>query len=59
MKVLIQKRDLNILNDVFETLTNSFAASFPILYPLKTPENEKISDVIKWWKYGNINGEHW
>ena len=33
---------------------NPFLANAPILYPLKTPENERFSDVFRGYKLGTL-----
>ena len=34
--------------------SNPFLANAPILYPLKTPENERFSDVFRGYKLGTL-----
>ena len=33
---------------------NPFLANAPILYPLKTPENQRFSDVFRGYKLGTL-----
>ena len=35
-------------------LVNPFLANVPILYPLKTPENQRFSDVFRGYKMGTL-----
>ena len=37
-------------------LVNPFLANVPILYPLKTPENQRFSVVFKGYKMGTLAG---
>ena len=35
-------------------MLNPFLANVPILYPLKTPENQKFSGVFRGYKMGTL-----
>ena len=37
-----------------DQLLNPFLANVPILYPLKTPENQRFSGVFRWYKMGTL-----
>ena len=44
----------NFATPVNSILINPFLANVPILYSLKTPENQRISDVFKGYKIGTL-----
>ena len=37
-------------NEIFNNFLNPYLANVPILYPLKTPENQSFSDVFRGYK---------
>ena len=42
------------LNDIFNDVFNPFSTSVPILYPLKTSENQRFSDVFREYRSGAL-----
>ena len=47
----------NTLSEMIFYFINLFLATFPILYPLKTPENHRFSGVFMEYKIGKL-GHH-
>ena len=44
------------LNGAGTSLLNLFPANVPILYPLKTPENQRFSGIFRGYKMGTLAG---
>ena len=56
-----RKSNINVTLYNCQTICNPFLANVPILYPLKTPENQKFSGVFRGYKMETLarNGLKW